>query len=198
MPLAKLILPNNYQLVLASQSPRRKELLSNLGYEYTHRIKQVDECYPKDLNPEVIAEYLSIKKSEAYVAGIAENEIIITADTVVLLNKKILGKAKNKVEATRMLELLSGKKHQVISGISLLKKGRRTSFSVLTSVYMKALKPEEINFYVNTFEPFDKAGAYGIQEWIGYIGVEKIEGSFYNVMGLPLKELYEALNKFAS
>ena len=196
MAQAKLQLPNNYQLVLASQSPRRKELLSNLGYNFTQRLKQVDESYPNDLKPESVAEYLSRKKSEAYENDITDNEIIITSDTVVLLDGNILGKAKDKVEATNMLGLLSGKKHRVISGVSLLKKGKRKSFSVVTTVYMKNLSPEEISFYVTNFRPFDKAGAYGIQEWIGYVGVEKIEGSFYNVMGLPLKELYEELNNF--
>lgn len=197
MAVAKLTLANNFQLILASQSPRRKELLSNLGYNFSQRIKKVEESYPNNLKPEEVAEYLSKKKSEAYESDLAENEIVITADTVVILNKSILGKAKNKAEATKMLKQLSGKKHHVVSGVCLLKKGTRKAFSVTTTVYMKELSSEEIEYYVDNFQPFDKAGAYGIQEWIGYIGVEKIEGSFYNVMGLPLRELYTALNEFA-
>jgi len=188
--------PGNYRLVLASQSPRRKELLSKLGYKFTQRLKEVEETFPKDLNAEKVAEFLSKKKAAAYEGEMAEDELIITADTVVLLNGNILSKAKDFAEAKNMLNQLSGKKHQVITGVCLQKKGSAHSFSVATDVYMKPLSSAEIAFYIENYKPFDKAGAYGIQEWIGLIGVEKIEGSYYNVMGLPVKELYEAITTF--
>ena len=188
--------PGNYRLVLASQSPRRKELLGKLGYEFSQRLKKVEETYPTDLATEKVAEFLSKKKAAAYENELADDELIITADTVVILNNTILGKAENFGEAKTMLEQLSGKKHQVITGVCLQKKGSAHSFSVTTTVFMKQLSIAEIAFYIENFKPFDKAGAYGIQEWIGFIGVDKIEGSYYNVMGLPVKELYDAINSF--
>ncbi|MEQ8625659.1 MAG: Maf family nucleotide pyrophosphatase [Vicingaceae bacterium] len=188
--------PGNYRLVLASQSPRRKELLSKLGYEFSQRQKNVEETFPIDLSVEKVAEFLSKKKAAAYEGEMAQDELIITADTVVILGEKILGKAENFAEAKTMLAQLSGKKHQVITGVCLQKKGIVHSFSVATDVYMKQLSSAEIAFYIENFKPFDKAGAYGIQEWIGLIGVEKIEGSYYNVMGLPVKELNEAITNF--
>ena len=168
--------PGNFKLVLASQSPRRKELLSKLGYQFSQRLKEVEETYPEDLEPEKVAEYLSNKKAKAYESDMGEDELIITADTVVILNKVILAKAKNAAEAKEMLKQLSGKKHQVVTAVCLQKKGLSHSFSVTTEVFFKHLSAKEIEFYIANFQPFDKAGAYGIQEWIGFIGVEKIKG----------------------
>lgn len=188
--------PKGYQIILASKSPRRIELLDRLGYTFTQLSKEVDESYPANLEVEKVAEYLSAKKAMAYQDALKEKELLITSDTTVCLENKILGKAKNPVEAREMLLSLSGKKHIVITGVTLKSNQKLISFSVSTEVKMKVLSEEEIEHYINNFKPFDKAGAYGIQEWIGFIGVEEIRGSFYNVMGLPLKELYEAILKF--
>lgn len=185
-----------YHIILGSQSPRRKELLANLGLEFTQRSLDADESYPKDLRSKEVAEYLSRKKAAAGLATLQKNEMLITSDTTVVLGKKILNKASNEKEAAQMLRELSAKKHKVISGVCLSTKEKAISFSVTTKVYFKKLSKEEIEYYIANYQPFDKAGAYGIQEWIGMIGVKKIKGSYYNVMGLPLKELYEELRKF--
>lgn len=194
--MSSFLNPNNHQLILASQSPRRKALLESLGYSFKQRLKAVDESFPKDLKVTQIAEYLSKKKANAYLEDLKEKELLITSDTVVVLGKEILEKANDAKEAKIMLLMLSGKKHQVITGVCLSNIKKQQSFSVSTQVYFKTLSSTEIDHYIENYKPFDKAGAYGIQEWIGFIGVEKIEGSFYNVMGLPLKELYEAIINF--
>lgn len=185
-----------YKLILASQSPRRKELLSKLGLEFSQQALNADESYPADIPSEKVAEYLSRKKAAVYLSKLEEDEILITSDTTVLLDDQILNKAAGAEEAKQMLQALSGKSHQVISGVCLSSKEKAISFSVSTKVFFKDLLESEIDFYIEHYRPFDKAGAYGIQEWIGMIGVEKIEGSYYNVMGLPLKELWEELRKF--
>ncbi len=143
-----------------------------------------------------VAEYLSRKKATAGLDELKDKELLITSDTTVLLGKKILNKASNTREAKEMLKMLSGRKHKVVTGVCLSSKEKAISFSVTTKVYFKKLKEEEIDYYIEHYKPFDKAGAYGIQEWIGMIGVKKIKGSYFNVMGLPLKELYEELKKF--
>jgi septum formation protein len=183
-------------LILGSQSPRRKALLEQLGFEFKQISLNADETFPADLPPKEVAEFLSRKKAAAGIDMLEADELLITSDTTVVLGRTILNKAADAKEARGMLERLSGKKHEVISGVCLSSKEKAISFSVSTAVYFKNLSNVEIDYYVEKFQPFDKAGAYGIQEWIGMIGVERIEGSFYNVMGLPVKEVFEELQNF--
>ena len=185
-----------YKVVLGSKSPRRKELLSQLGITFTQRKLDADESFPKKLKPTEVAEYLSRKKASAGLEKLKKNELLITSDTTVVLGKKILNKAADAKEAKKMLQKLSNQKHKVITGVCISSKEKAISFSVGTKVYFKKLSEEEIDYYIANYKPFDKAGAYGIQEWIGMIGVSKIKGSYYNVMGLPLRELYEKLKEF--
>ena len=186
----------NWNIILASQSPRRKQLLEELGYTFTQKSKNTDESFPNDLPKEEIASYLSRKKAAAFTNEIKDCDLLIASDTVVLLENHILEKPTNEDDAFRMINELSGKTHQVITGVCLKSIHQEVSFSVTTKVVFKELKDDEIWFYIEKYKPFDKAGAYGIQEWIGQIGVEKIEGSFYNVMGFPSKEVYEAIEAF--
>lgn len=188
--------PQNYKLILASKSPRRKALIEHLGFDFEQKSKDTDESFPEELPLNKVAEYLSRKKADAFLEELKSNELLITSDTTVLLENRLLEKASNAEEATEMLRSLSGNSHEVITGLCLTSTEKRESISVSTKVYFKKLSEEEIDYYIRNYQPFDKAGAYGIQEWIGYIGVEKIEGSFYNVMGLPVKELYEMIRKF--
>jgi septum formation protein len=185
--------PKGYRLILASKSPRRKALMEQLGYAFEQRTKEIEETYPADLPKTEVAEFLSRKKAEAFKSELKEKELLITSDTVVCLENRLLEKASDEAEAKSMLRALSGNKHEVISGVCLSSVDKQHSFSVKTPVYFKTLSDQEIDYYIKKYQPFDKAGAYGIQEWIGKIGVEKIEGSFYNVMGLPVKEVYEAI-----
>ena len=186
-----------YKVILASKSPRRKQLLGNLGIEFTVVPKNVNEIFPAEMNAAETALYLSELKAEAFSESeFNNNTLLITADTIVSLNGKILGKPSGLSEAREIIEELSGKDHEVITGVCIKSKNKFRSFTVKTKVHFKKLNSEEINFYVDNFKPVDKAGAYGIQEWIGYIGIDKIEGSFYNVMGLPTQKLYEELLKF--
>ncbi|MFT6166002.1 MAG: septum formation protein [Vicingaceae bacterium] len=187
---------NNWNIILASQSPRRKQLLEQLGYTFTQKSKDTDEYFSKEMPQREVAEYLSKKKAAAFTGEIEQNDLIIASDTIVLIGNEILNKPSNHQEAFEMITKLSGKHHEVITGVCLKSKKKEVSFSVSTSVFFKQLKDEEISFYIEKYQPFDKAGAYGIQEWIGLIGVEKIEGSFYNVMGFPAKEVYEAIERF--
>ena len=188
---------NGYKLLLASASPRRKELLAMLGVEFDICLgKDVDESYPVDIETDEIAKYLAQKKADAYVDGLGDNEIVITADTIVVNDEKVLGKPANEVEAKTMLRSLSGHKHKVITGVAVTSTQKRVSFSVETEVEFAELGADEIDEYVSVFKPLDKAGAYGIQEWIGCIGVKNINGSYYNVMGLPLHRLYTELKHF--
>lgn len=194
--MSNFLNPKNYKIILASKSPRRKELIAHLGYDFEQKSKDTDESYPSDLPLNQVAEYLSKKKAEAFKSELNEGELLVTSDTTVLLENKLLEKAINASEAKMMLQQLSGKAHEVITGLCLSSLQKQKSTSVSTKVYFKPLSETEIDYYINRFHPFDKAGAYGIQEWIGFIGVEKIEGSFYNVMGLPVKELYEMIEAF--
>ena len=170
-----------YKLILASASPRRHQLMCDAGFKFEVRLKHTEEIWPEGLAVEEVPEYLAGLKAKAFDGELKEGELLITADTVVCLDAKILGKPENREHAIEMLHRLSGRKHQVITGVCLTTLQEHRSFSAYTDVY---------------FKTFDKAGAYGIQEWIGYIGIERIEGSFYNVMGLPVQQLYEALRRF--
>ena len=184
-------------VVLASNSPRRKELLAGLGMPFEVRVMDgIDESYPEDLPVSEVALYIAGKKADAYREKMADDELIITADTVVIVDDEILGKPHDKDDAIRMLKLISGRTHQVTTGVCLLSKKQESRFSVTTDVTFKTLSDEEINYYIDTYQPFDKAGAYGIQEWIGYIGVTGLNGSYYNVMGLPVQRIYTELKKF--
>ncbi len=185
-----------YNVVLASNSPRRRELLADLGIDFKVRtIKGIDESYPRDMPVLEIAEFISQKKAQAYQRLMGENEIIITADTVVILGNEVLGKPADTADACRMLRQLSGNTHKVVTGVTIVMPGRMSSFSAVTDVEFAQLSDEDINFYVDNYRPLDKAGAYGIQEWIGCMGVRHINGSFYNVMGLPLHRLYSELDR---
>ena len=187
----------NYRLILASQSPRRRQLLSDAGLEFTLADRfECDETFPQDMPAEDVAEYLSRLKSDAYPEPLVEGDILLTADTVVIADNRVLGKPSDRAEAIEMISLLSGCDHEVITGCTLRTATRQRSFSVRSKVHFRALDREEIEYYVDCYRPFDKAGAYGIQEWIGYVGIEGIEGSFYNVMGLPVQRLYSILKEF--
>lgn len=185
-----------YQFILASKSPRRQFLLKDLGLEFEVHTKDVDESFSEDLKAQEIPLYLCEKKANAFDQELNDNTIVITADTIVWVDGQVLNKPENFEDAVRMLKLLSGKMHEVYTGVCLKSKHKTKSFYALTKVYFKHLSQEEIEYYVNNFHPYDKAGSYGAQEWIGYIAVERIEGSYFNVMGLPLKELYEELLVF--
>lgn len=185
------------RLLLASQSPRRRELLAACGlpYELAPRF-DCEELYPADLPAEEVPLYLSQLKSRAYPEPLGENDILLTADTVVVLDGRVLGKPHGREEAVGMLHSLSGRRHTVVSGVTFRTAARQHSFSARTDVWFRPLADEEIDYYVERFHPLDKAGSYGIQEWIGYVAIERIEGSFYNVMGLPVQKVYTELNKF--
>lgn len=185
-----------FKIVLASNSPRRKELLTGLGVEYVVRtLPDIDESYPSSLSGEAIPEYIAREKAAAYQSIIQPDELLITADTIVWLDGKVLGKPQDREEAMEMLRLLSGNSHQVFTGVCLSTCAWQKSFTATTEVKFSVLTEEEIAFYVDRFAPLDKAGAYGVQEWIGFIGVEAISGSYYNVMGLPVQKLYKELVK---
>ncbi len=182
----------NFHIILASNSPRRKELLKGLDIPFTIKVKSgVPEAYPSTLPVNEVSQYIAKEKATAY--QVEPNELLLTADTVVILGSHVMGKPHNAAEAKRMLRGLSGKTHQVITGVCLTTTQKQKSFSVVTNVTFKTLTDEEINYYVSIYKPYDKAGAYGIQEWIGYIGVTKLEGSYFNVMGLPVQRIYEEL-----
>lgn len=183
-----------YNVILASNSPRRKELMSGLGINYVVKtLPGIEESYPDTLQGEQIPLFIARKKADAYRASIAEGELLITADTIVWLDKEALGKPADREGAIRMLRILSGKSHQVITGVCLTTCEWQKSFTAVTEVKFADLTDEEIEYYVDTYSPMDKAGAYGVQEWIGFIGVESISGSYYNVMGLPIQKLYREL-----
>ncbi len=184
-----------WKIILASNSPRRRELLSALDIPFEIRVKEdIDESYPPTLPVAAIAEYISQKKSSAYT--IADDELLITADTIVLLGSEVLGKPKDADDAIEMLGKLSGRTHQVITGCCLRMNKREKHFSVISDVTFSKLSTEDIKYYVEHYKPLDKAGAYGVQEWIGCVGVSNINGSYFNVMGLPVQRLYEALKEF--
>lgn len=184
----------NYKIILASNSPRRKELLAGLDVEFEVKVLPgIDESYPDNLPVEEIPQYIAQEKAEAYRNLIDEETLVITADTVVVLGDEILGKPKDDEDACRMLRELSGKTHQVITGVCLTTLRKQKRFAVTTNVTFKAFTDDEINYYVSHYHPLDKAGAYGIQEWIGYIGVTRLEGSYFNVMGLPVQRINDEL-----
>ncbi len=186
----------DYTIILASASPRRKLLLEEMGIEFTVFTKNVKEDYPDSFSPTEVAKYLSELKASAFVSDeLLTNKLLITADTVVAIGNEILGKPTDKKHATEMLSKLSAGEHEVISGVCLRTAEKTHSFTVSTKVFFKKLNAEEIEFYIDNFKPFDKAGAYGIQEWIGHVAIERIEGSYFNVMGLPTHRLYEELIK---
>lgn len=187
----------DYKIILASNSPRRKELLAGIDVQFEVRVIQdIDESYPADLPTKDIAEYISHKKAAVYQQQMAPDELIITADTIVVLGNEVMGKPHDEADARRMLRELSGRTHQVITGVTLTTIQKQVSFSVETDVTFKQLSDSEIGYYVSHYKPFDKAGAYGIQEWIGHIGVTALQGSYFNVMGLPVQRIYEALRQF--
>jgi len=186
----------DYQLILASQSPRRHQMLKELGLDFKIQTKDVEEVYPDHLKGEEIPVYLSKLKAEAFVLDMNEKELVITADTIVCVDDMVLGKPKDRDDAVNMLKTLSGRSHQVISGVCLKSKEKEATFSTTTHVHFKVLSLEEINYYIDNYKPFDKAGAYGIQEWIGFVGIDGIEGSYFNVVGLPIQRLYQELSKF--
>lgn len=184
------------KLILASNSPRRRELLSGLGLDFEVRVLQgIDESYPADLREGDIPFYISRAKAQAYLSSLSEDELLITADTIVWLDGEVLEKPKDEADACRMLRELSGKTHQVFTGVCLTTKEKQVAFSCRTDVTFARLDEEEIQHYVETYRPLDKAGAYGVQEWIGYIGVERVEGSYFNVVGLPVQRLYQTLKQ---
>ncbi len=186
---------NKYKIVLASNSPRRRELLAGLGIHFeVHTLEGVDESYPSDLPFVDIAEYIAQKKAHAY--KVEPDELLITADTIVVAEGEVLGKPCDREDACRMLRLLSRRTHQVITGVCLCSATVERHFSVKTDVMFKQLTEAEIAYYVDTYQPYDKAGAYGIQEWIGYIGCTGLHGSYYNVMGLPVQRIYQELLVF--
>lgn len=188
---------NDYHIILASNSPRRRELMAGLGVDFSVNVKDgIKEYYPHSLNVLDVAEYIAAEKAEIYKTDLKEGQLVITADTIVVLNDEIFGKPKDEADARIMLRKLSGHTHHVVTGVCLTSVGRQRRFSVRTDVTFKQLSEEEIDYYINTYHPLDKAGAYGIQEWIGYIGVTSINGSYYNVMGLPVQRIYEELCNF--
>lgn len=182
------------KIILASASPRRKELLAGLDIDFEVRLLPgIDESYPANLPTGKIAEYIACEKAAAYNGEIGDDEVLLTADTIVVVDAKVLGKPVDADDARRMLGMISGKTHQVITGVCLSTREKTHSFSVETDVTFKILENDEIDYYIENYKPFDKAGAYGIQEWIGYIGVESIKGSYFNVMGLPVQRIYKEL-----
>jgi len=184
-------------LILASGSPRRRNILRQLGIDFKEISADVDESFPDGMTPDQTAIFLAKKKADFFKELITDpKNILITADTLVLIDGRILGKPDGRADAEIMLKTLSGKMHQVVTGICIRSREKQDVFTSWTDVYFKALSNAEIDYYLEHFKPYDKAGAYGIQEWIGYIGITRIEGSYFNVMGLPVQKLYEALNNF--
>ncbi|RPA68107.1 septum formation protein Maf [Cyclobacteriaceae bacterium YHN15] len=184
----------NRKLILASKSPRRYDLLKGMGLDFEVRIKNTEENFPNSIPLSEVAGYLSELKARVFEGEIGNEEIILTSDTVVILKGEFLGKPRDRNEAQHMLRKLSGNEHQVITGVSLYSNKKCITKQDTTRVFFKELTDQEINYYIDHYQPFDKAGAYGIQEWIGYIGVQKIEGSFFNVMGLPVHLVYQILS----
>jgi septum formation protein len=187
---------NNKRIILASQSPRRQQLLRDMGLKFDVVIKEYDESYPEGLEGKEIARYIASEKAQTFKSEISDNEIVITADTIVWCNKKVLGKPLDYIDSIRIINEISGNTHEVITGVSVLSSVKEITFSVSTKVTFETLSEEEIHYYVDTFKPYDKAGAYGIQEWIGLIACSHIDGSYFNVVGLPVQQLYKELQSF--
>lgn len=186
----------NYNIILASKSPRRQELLKGLGVNFEIRTKEIEEIFPPALYKEEIPIYLSKLKAKAFFNDMKAEDLVITSDTIVWNENKQLGKPKNRMEAIEMLQSLSGNEHEVITAVTLMSKEKSHSFYEITKVFFKELTLKEIDFYVDNYAPYDKAGSYGIQEWIGFIGISKIEGDYFNVVGLPLFKLNSELSAF--
>lgn len=186
----------DYKIILASKSPRRRDLLKGLDLQFEVITHEVEEVYPDHLSKEEIPVYLAKLKAEPFFQDLDDHTIVVTADTIVWIDGEVLGKPNDKLHAIEMLEKLSGAKHTVVTGVCLTKKDKQTTFFATTAVWFKALTDAEINYYLDHYHPYDKAGSYGVQEWIGYIAIDKIEGSYFNVMGLPVHRLYEELLKF--
>jgi len=186
----------SWNIILASKSPRRQNLLKELGFDFEIKTKEVEEIYPKELKKEEVAIFLSELKANAFKEEVKENDLVITSDTIVCLRDEIIGKPKDRDDAIKMLGKLSGSKHEVITAVTLLSQNKQHTFYDVTAVYFKPLTIAEIEYYIDKYEPFDKAGSYGIQEWIGYIAIEKIDGSYFNVMGLPVKRVYDEIIQF--
>jgi septum formation protein len=186
----------HYNIILASKSPRRQELLKGLEVDFEIKTKEIEEIFSDSLYKEEIPLFLSNLKAKAFKEELKDNDLVITSDTIVWCNNKQYGKPQDDFEATEMLNELSNKSHEVITAVTLMTKEKIVSFYDITKVYFKRLSNQEISHYVNIYKPFDKAGSYGIQEWIGFAGIEKIEGDYFNVVGLPLHKLYLELNKF--
>jgi len=186
----------NYNLVLGSNSPRRKEILTEMGFQFEVRVSNKEEVFLDNLKGKEVSEFLAIQKAKNLQENMKENELLITADTIVVINNKILGKPKSKEESYKMIQSLSGNKHEVITSVSLTTTDKQEVFSVTTKVTFNTISDKEINFYIENYSPFDKAGSYGIQEWIGLISIQKIEGSYTNVVGLPSQKLFEKIRLF--
>ncbi len=192
----KTMIANKYKIILASNSPRRKELMKGLDVDFEVRVMPgISEEYPADLPVEQVAQYIACEKAAAYI--LSPGELLVTADTVVVLGDEVLGKPADEAEARRMLHELSGQTHRVITGVALTTTQGQRAFHVTTEVTFRTLSDSEIDYYVDTYRPLDKAGAYGIQEWIGYIGVTSLRGSFFNVMGLPVQRIYDEIQAMA-
>ena len=187
---------SEFSIVLGSQSPRRKELFAGLNLPFSVEVREVDEQFPAEMNPVEVPEFLAVVKSNPFHAGFQPDQLLITADTIVLIDNEVLGKPLDYKHAFDMLQLLSGRKHTVITGVCITSAQKQITFSDYTDVWFKSLSNDEIDYYLTHFHPYDKAGSYGVQEWIGYVAIEKIEGSYFNVMGLPIQRLYEELLKF--
>lgn len=186
-----------YRIILASASPRRKELLSKLDIDFTVKVlRDVDESFPASLPVVQVPQYISRKKADAYRQEMQENDMVITADTVVAVGRRILGKPKSAEEARVMLKLLSDRYHRVVTGVTIMTAKRTETFATVSRVRFTRLNDEEIDYYISKYKPFDKAGAYGIQEWIGMVGITELNGSYFNVMGLPVQRLYAKLKEF--
>lgn len=184
------------KLILGSKSPRRRELLKLLGFEFSLRTKETDESFPDTLPSKLVAEFIAQKKADELISELEDDQVIICADTTVIIDDKILGKPSNRQEAIEMLEQLSGREHFVITGVVIASLDKQMSFSVSTTVVFHPLTADEIRNYVDRDQPYDKAGSYGIQEWIGSVAIQRIEGSYNNVVGLPTHEVYQALKQF--
>ncbi|WP_339677994.1 Maf family nucleotide pyrophosphatase [Cyclobacterium marinum] len=180
-------------IILSSNSPRRQQLLRDLGFSFEVKTMHTDESFPADMEATRVAAYLAEKKANTFLPHLKDQQVLITADTIVIANQTILNKPQNEEEAIKMLHSINGKSHMVVTGVCIVDTNKKTTFSDLTEVTFSKLSEEEISFYVRTFKPYDKAGAYGIQEWIGMVGIDSINGSYYNVMGLPVNLVYKSL-----
>jgi len=186
----------SHTIILGSKSPRRSQLLTEMDIPFVNKTKDVEENYPADLMTEDVAQYLSLKKAKAFTSELNENQLVITADTIVVFENQILGKPKDKAEALSFLQAMRNKSHQVYTGVTLMSPTKIESFTDLSQVIFSDITNEEINHYIKTYNPYDKAGAYGIQEWFGHNFIKRIEGSYTNIMGLPTEKLYQALKAF--